>query len=484
MKSRLTHYFIALITTFSLRPFQAFSSENLSGHIEGIWLGTLKVPGAELRIAVTFSKDTGGLWKATMNSLDQGSGELPMDEVKFESPHLYAKLAAAGIEFEGDVNADAEVWNCEFRQGPVKFPFIMNHVDQLPEAARPQEPERPYPYHEEAVQYVNHKAGITLAGTLTFPDAGGPFPAVILLTGSGAQNRDEEVFGHRPFLVLSDFLTRQGFAVLRSDDRGTGESGGSFQGSTTLDFAEDALAAVQYLKTRQEIDPDLIGLIGHSEGGIVAPLAVEQSKDVAFIVLAAGVGIQFDDIILHQKELRWKAAELSEETIAVQTAWHNKLKKIELKDISPEIAAAEMKACYDSLSTDNKALLNRTPEMLAREIQWMNDPWHRFASRYNAVATLASVTCPVLAINGSKDTQVRPDENLAMIEKGLQEGGNKNYTIEKLDGLNHLFQTADTGLETEYTKIEETMSPSAMQLIADWLKEQVELIKDDRGRKQ
>jgi pimeloyl-ACP methyl ester carboxylesterase len=484
MKPRKMLYFMAVAVTFSLRPFQAFPEENLPSNIEGIWLGTLKVPGAELRIAVTFSKDASGSWKATMNSLDQGSGELPMDEVKFESPHLYAKLAAAGIEFEGDVDPGATVWNCEFRQGPAKFPLAMNHVDQLPEAARPQEPKRPFPYHEEEVRYVNHQAGISLAGTLTFPESEGPFPAVILLTGSGAQNRDEEVFGHKPFLVLSDFLTRHGFAVLRSDDRGTGESGGSFQGSTTLDFAEDALAAVQYLKTRHEINADLIGLIGHSEGGMIAPLAAAQSKDIAFIVLMAGVGVQFDDIILHQKELRWKAAGLSEETIAVQSAWHNKLKKIELKNVSPEIAAAEMKACYDSLSTENKTLLNRNPEMLAREIQWMNDPWHRFASRYNAVATLSRVTCPVLAINGSKDTQVRPDENLAMIEKGLQAGGNKNYTIKKLEGLNHLFQTADTGLETEYTKIEETMSPDAMQLIADWLKEQVELIKDDRGRRQ
>ena len=192
----------------------------------------------------------------------------------------------------------------------------------------------------------------------------------------------------------------------------------------------------------------------------------------------AGVGISFDDIILHQKELRWKAAGSSEATIAVQTAWHDALRKIVLKNTDPEAAAAEMKAFYDSLSAGDKALLNRTPETLEKEIQWINDPWHRFASRYDAVATLAKVTCPVLAINGSKDTQVRADENLAMIEKGLKSGGNKNYTIKKLEGLNHLFQTSDTGLETEYSKIEETMSPAAMQLIADWLKEQAVRIRE------
>ena len=465
---------ITLFFMFSI-TYAEIGSDN---GIEGIWLGTLKVPGAELRITVTFSGSETGSWKATMNSLDQGSGELPMDEVKFESPHLYAKLAAAGIEFEGNVNQDATVWKCEFRQGPAKFPLVMNHVNQLPEAARPQEPKRPFPYHEEEVKYVNTRAGITLAGTLTFPNAKGPFPAVILLTGSGAQNRDEEVFGHKPFLVLSDFLTRQGFAVLRSDDRGTGKSGGSFQGSTTLDFAEDALAAVLYLKTRPEIEPDLIGLIGHSEGGISAPLAAAESKDIAFIVLMAGVGIPFDDLILHQKELRWKAAGISDATIAVQTAWHDTLKKITLENTDPEAAAAEMKACYNSLSAEDKALLNRNPETLEMEIQWMNDPWHRFVSRYDALATLAKVSCPVLALNGSKDTQVMADENLAMIEKGLQAGGNTNCTIQKLDGLNHLFQTANTGLETEYTGIEETMSPVAMQMIADWLKKQVVRIRE------
>lgn len=471
MKNRTPHLLMVLITLLILL-FQgiALGDADTSASLEGIWLGTLKVPGVELRIALTFSKSDEGTYTATMNSIDQGSGEIPMTEVRFENGQLFVKGANIGIEFEGKVDFEKDVFDSEFRQGPGKFPLVFQRVDALPLLLRPQEPKPPYPYQEEPVEYENEKAAIKIAGTLTFPETGGPFPAVILLSGSGAQNRDEELFGHKPFWVLADYLTRQGIAVLRTDDRGVGGTGGSFKGATTADFADDALAGVKYLQSRKEINPKLIGLVGHSEGGMMAPIAAAKSKDVAFIVLMAGVGVRFDDVILFQKETMWKKLGMSEEDLALQRTWHNHVTEIAIKDKDDETVREELKALYAQLSEDEKSRLHKTPEALEGEIKWVLDPWHRYASKYDATATLSQVKCPVLAINGSKDLQVSAQANLAAIEKGLKAGHNPDYMVKELAGLNHLFQTAETGDESEYTKIAETMSPEAMKLIADWIK--------------
>jgi fermentation-respiration switch protein FrsA (DUF1100 family) len=446
----------------------------VDGRIDGFWLGTLKVPGAELRIALTISKSDDGKYAATMNSVDQGSGEMPLGEVKFENHLLSIKSPKFGIEFEGNVDVRHKTFDSEFRQGSNKFPIMFHKVDKLPTISRPQDPKRPFPYNEEQVEYENKNAAIKIAGTLTYPKSDGPFPAVILLNGSGPQNRDSEVFGHKPFLVLSDYLTRQGIAVLRTDDRGVGGTTGKFEGSTTGDFTEDALAGIQYLRGRKEINPKQIGLIGHSEGGMMAPIAASKSQDVSFIVMVAGVGVRFSDIILFQKELKWKNAGMSEEDLILHRNWHNDVSEIVTMDINDAAAADKIRALYSGLSKEEKSRLDKTPESLEGEINWELSPWRRYASKYNAASVISKVRCPVLAINGSKDMQVTADENLKAIEKALKAGGNTNYMIKELQGLNHLLQTADTGEELEYTKIEETMSPTAMKIISDWIKEQVE----------
>jgi hypothetical protein len=222
---------------------QAADKEDRDIAVEGKWLGTLQVPGAKLRIAVVVSREQDGTYSATMKSIDQGSGQMPMSEVVYERQRLIVKAADLGVEIEGTVDIEDSTFDAEFRQRPGKFPIVFKRVDELPRIDRPQEPKQPYPYHVEEVTYENNMASITLAGTLTYPESGGPFPAVILLTGSGPQNRDQEILGHKPFLVLSDYLTRQGIAVLRADDRSVGGSGGDFHSSTTADFAEDALRA-------------------------------------------------------------------------------------------------------------------------------------------------------------------------------------------------------------------------------------------------
>jgi len=472
MNNRKLYSGVFLITFLSL--FQTSSIQaQIDERIDGIWLGTLEVPGAELRIALTISKSDTGKYSATMNSVDQGSPEIPLNEVKYENHHLIVQDTKIGIAFEGNIDFNTNTFNSEFRQGPNKFPVFFHKVDKLPSISRPQDPKKPYPYNEEQIKYENQNAGIEIAGTLTYPKTGGPFPAVILLTGSGPQNRDEEVFGHKPFLIFSDYLTRQGIAVLRADDRGVGGTTGVFKGSTTGDFADDGLAGVRYLQSRKEINTNQIGLVGHSEGGMMAPIAASKSQDVSFIVLIAGPGIQLDDIVLFQKELKWKQAGMSEKDLKLHRSWHNNVADIVIKDIPDEAAADEIRALYSNLTKDEKSRLNKTPESLEGEINSVLEPWRRYGYRYDPESVLSKVKCPVLAINGSKDMQVVAGKNLNAIEKALKMGGNTNYMIKELQGLNHLLQTAVTGEESEYPKIEETMSPAAMNIIADWVKEQV-----------
>jgi fermentation-respiration switch protein FrsA (DUF1100 family) len=443
--------------------------------IEGIWLGTLKVGEMELRIALTFLKSEDNIYSATMNSIDQSSGEIPMEQVVMNKDSLLVKHTGIGIVFEGLVDLTKNTFDSEFRQGPGKFPLLFHKVDKLPISARPQEPKKPYPYKEEQVEYEHKAAGIKIAGTLTYPASGGPFPAVILLSGSGPQNRDEEIFGHKPFMVLADYLTRHGIAVLRSDERGVGGTTGSFKGSTTEDFAKDALAGVAYLISRDEINPEWIGLAGHSEGGMMAPIAASKSSDIAFIVMMAGPGIAFSDVILFQKELRWKNIGMSDEDMELNRSWHNQVSEIAAMDIDNEEVREKVMQLYEDLNEEEKTRLRKTPESMEGEIEHLTESWWRFATKYNARATLMKVKCPVLAINGSKDMQVVARENLPAIEEALQAGGSSNFLIKELEGLNHLFQTADTGDESEYGKIEETFSPVAMKLIADWILQQVEM---------
>jgi pimeloyl-ACP methyl ester carboxylesterase len=317
--------------------------------------------------------------------------------------------------------------------------------------------------------------GIELAGTLTLPEGDGPFPVALLISGSGPQDRNEEIMGHKPFLVLADYLTRRGVAVLRFDDRGVGESGGDFASATTLDFTRDVLAGVEYLKTRPEIDPNRIGLIGHSEGGLIAPLAASQSSDVAFIVLMAAPGTTGEEITMQQVELLLKASNVPDSVIAqqleMQAAIFDIVRDVQDVEQTVEELKSILLAPYATLSEEEKAALGDVETQVMLEISQLLSPWYQFFMTYDPQPTLRQVTCPVLAINGSKDVQVPADPNLKLIEQALKEAGNENVTIVELPDLNHLFQTAQTGLPDEYYSIEETMSPVALEVMGDWLVE-------------
>jgi len=282
--------------------------------IIGDWNGVLKVQGMQMRLVFHVTKTDAG-YAATMDSPDQGAKGIPMSKTSFENSIFKTEMAAAQIEYTGKMDSTYQIVGT-FKQAGMVIPMNMSRkATEKMVQKRPQEPVKPYPYYSEEVTFPNSKDSITLAGTLTLPKKNGKFPVVVLITGSGPQNRDEELMGHKPFLIVSDFLTRNGIGVLRYDDRGTNASTGDFTKATTNDFATDVEAAVNYLKTRQDIDKKKIGLIGHSEGGIIAPIVAANSKDVAFIILMAGTAVSGGEILLLQQQLIGRGNGMKEDDI-------------------------------------------------------------------------------------------------------------------------------------------------------------------------
>jgi len=461
---QLTFYCILFVFTFF---FHVTATKAQTPAESGIFLDTLKVGGMQLRLAITVAKTDQGTYSATFNSLDQGSGEIPFDEVVATGNHILFK-SKMGIEFEGDYNADKSIIVSELRQGGAKFPLLLTRVEQLPVSLRPQEPKKPYPYQEEEVVYRNEKAGIQLAGTLTLPKGEGPFRAVVLLTGSGAQNRNEELLGHKPFLVLSDYLTRNGIAVLRVDDRSVGGSSGDFAHSTTGDFADDALEGIKYLRTRKEINPEMIGLVGHSEGGMIAPIAASRSELVDFIVLMAGPGSNLGDNVNYQRSYAAKKSGASDEYVKAQEKVMKEINSICCKDIPEDSVKAAIRKMYAGMDEQTKSTLNWSTERLDGTASQLLSKWWRYGMQYDPESTIKSLHCPVLALLGEKDQQIPVSLNLKELERATIKGNGKNKVV-VMPGLNHLFQTCTTGDETEYSKIEETMSPAVMDLIDKWI---------------
>ncbi|MDD3323022.1 MAG: alpha/beta fold hydrolase [Paludibacter sp.] len=447
--------------------------QNKSDKILGEWNGMLKAGGMQLRLVFNITKtDTG--YSGTMDSPDQGAKGIPITKATFENSVLTVEIAAANIEYTGTLQ-DSAVIVGTFKQGEQNFPLNLSRktIEKV-QTKRPQDPVKPYPYYSEEVTFKNSKDSVTLAGTLTLPKKEGNFPVVVLITGSGPQNRDEELMGHKPFLVLSDYLTRNGIAVLRYDDRGCFASTGDFKKATTNDFATDVESAVRFLKTRKEIDQKHIGLIGHSEGGIIAPIVAVNCKDVSFIVLMAGTAIPGSELLLQQQYLIGKGMGIKEDKLHASTKINTHIYKMlnefeNVDTLKSKITTYLLNSSKELSKLDipkGKAMNDFIDVMLTQ----LMSPWMLNFIRYNPTPMLEKVKCPVLAINGSKDLQVPANINLLAIKEALKKGGNKNGTIKELPGLNHLFQECKTGLPKEYAEIEETISPIALETMTSWIK--------------
>jgi fermentation-respiration switch protein FrsA (DUF1100 family) len=432
--------------------------------IDGAWMGSLDLGAIRLRVIFHIVNTEDGLI-ATMDSPDQNQNGVPTTSTKRDGMSLKIEMKAIGGIFEGKIAPDLQSIDGTFTQLGSPHDLLLKRVKDKAELElkRPQNPVKPYPYHEEEVSYDNKLQNVTLAATLTIPPGKGPFPGVVLITGSGPQDRDESLLGHKPFLVLSDYLTRHGIVVLRADDRGIGKSTGNFSTATTADFATDTEAGIAYLKTRPEVDVHKIGLIGHSEGGVIAPMIAARNKDVAFIVMMAGTGVPGDQILVAQSEAIEIASGKTAEEAAKDGAKEREVLKLVETEKDTGVLEKELK----------QKLTGEVAEaQIGMQIKQITSPWFRFFLTYDPASALRKVTCPVLALNGSLDTQVPPKLNLPAIRKALEEGGNKHFEVDELFGLNHLFQTAKTGAPAEYGEIEETISPAALAKISTWILKQ------------
>ena len=432
----------------------------------GHWEGDIVIPGGKLGVLVDL-KYSDGYWS--------GSIDIPMQGAKGLVLNGFEILEDGGIKFSiADVPGNP-TFNGAIADGTLKGSFVQAGAEmsfelkrgEAPPAKRPQTPKAPYPYLEEEVTFEN--GDVTLAGTLTVPEGDGPFPAVALVSGSGPQDRNEEIFEHKPFMVLADHLTRAGIAVLRYDDRGTGESSGMFGTATSEIFMTDALAAIRFLSEDGRIHKKKIGIAGHSEGGLIAPMAAARSKDVAFIVIMAGPGVPGKEILVRQVGLMTKAAGVDDETIASIQSVQQKALDLVTADADMDTIRAQIKKLVETQMGEGADGLEQTVDKSMAEL---TSPWFRYFLGYDPRPDLRKLKkIPVLALNGEKDLQVDPKQNLPEIEKALKKAKNKDVTIVELPSLNHLFQTADSGAVSEYYTIEETMSPAALDLIRDWIVE-------------
>ncbi len=442
-----------------------------SQDLSGDWYGALKVGATTLRLSLNFTKtDTG--YGGKMISIDQGNSVLPMAWVKLDQNAVSFKTTVANVEYAGTLNEK----NIEgtFKQNGQSFPLNFGR-EKIEKAVlnRPQEPKPPFPYISEEISFLNARDSIMLSGTLTLPLSGSNFPVVVLISGSGPQNRNEELMGHKPFLVLADHLTKNGIAVLRYDDRGVAKSKGNFGTATSADFATDVSAAVKYLKTRNEIDAGKIGLIGHSEGGMIAPMVAADSKEIGFIVLLAGTGVPGKDVLLLQQEMIAKAAGGSEDAIQSNAALMKDLMAIltsgqDANTVNDKFSQ-RLKQAYLELPDSTKKQTGFEGQFMMQYAR-LNTIWMKFFLSYDPATALQKLKIPVLALNGSKDLQVSPGQNLPAIEKALKNAGNKQFIIKELPNLNHLFQECKTGAPSEYAEIEQTMSPVLLNEVSGWIK--------------
>ncbi len=458
---------VVLAGLIGLGPRAAFADPAPApSALVGDWDGTLHTGAADLRLALHVKTGATGL-AGTLDSIDQGVSGLPLSEITVAAGKVRFVVNAPGGVFAGVMAADNATITGAWTQSGASLQLVFA---RRPAGAtqtvllRPQEPAPPFPYEVDAVRFASPKAGADLAGTLTLPPGAGPFPAAILISGSGPNDRDELVAGHKPFLVIADYLTRHGIAVLRYDKRGIGGSGGDYAHATSADFAADAAAAVAFLRARSKIDPARIGLIGHSEGGLVAPMVAAADPRIAFVVLMAGPGVDGATILRLQSAAIMRAAGADEGQIARAAALNSRIYAAVEGAKNAEDAAARVSALLAADPAFASGAAKAGMNGLAAAV---SSDWFRFFLSYDPLPALRRVRCPILVLGGAKDLQVPPDANLPPIRAALAD--NRNAEVDELPGLNHLFQSAQSGSPSEYSRIEETISPPVLARLADWI---------------
>jgi pimeloyl-ACP methyl ester carboxylesterase len=451
-----------------LFPFSFSFQMHAQSQFIGFWNGITELQGMPMRAVFEISSLKPGSEFGVFKSPDQNDGELSISDIRIKSDSIFIDVASIKVRFEGLFIPNTGKIAGKIVQSGQDYPITLQR--ELIESAvyRPQEPQAPFPYYFENVRFENKKAGIQLAGTLTLPAKKGSFPMVVLISGSGPQDRNEEIFEHKPFLVLADYLAKNGIGCLRYDDRGVGESEGDFAAATSYDFASDVEAAVAYLQSRRT--SGVIGLMGHSEGGIIAPMVGAENPDIAFIVSLAGIGVPIDQILYQQSIDIAMAEGVDRASAEVEAGRSAELIAILKAESNSAIALEKCSLKFDDLFESYKSLLPNYEEFKNAQLSSMATPWMHVLLNLDPGTYWSRVKCPVLAINGSKDVQVNMDQNLRAIEQFLIAGNNEDFTISPLKDHNHLFQRCSTGAVSEYGKIEMTVSPTALDLIVEWIR--------------
>jgi len=453
-------------------PTPVDGSSDVADRYIGDWHGFVEANGGKFMVVFHISQTADGALTATWDSVDQDQFDLPVESIEANGASITLHMPAVNSRYEGELSADGTMIDGTWYQGDRGQLPLQVHSGEIPTlATRPQDPVPPFPYQFEEISFPNTDGGHELAGTLTLPEGDGPFPAAILISGSGPQDRNSEFADHRPFWVLADHLTRQGIAVLRYDDRGIADSTGDFNSATSADFAIDALSAIKYLQSRSEIDAMQIGLIGHSEGGIIAAIAASQNTDIAYVVLMASPGVSGKRVILSQNLALGEAGDIPSDVVELSNRVNEEIYDVIIAEQDDEIAAESILEIVDALNEDEVQKLGFNRQAFVNVLPGLTSPWFRYYLAFDPGPTFEQLQMPVLALNGLNDLQIIPEINLVAIETALSEGGNPDFEIGEFEDLNHLFQTSETGLPGEYEAIDETLAPVVLEKITAWILE-------------
>ena len=436
-----------------------FAALQSQAQIEGYWKGQIDLGGQQLEMAFNIKAAENG-YSVTLDVPAQGAYDVPVDKTVFQDNHLQLTLSAMGASYSGTLKG--EVIEGEFTQHGMTFPLNLARGEKEAKIARPQDPKPPFNYRAEEVTFRNEKDGFDLAGTLTIPEGDGPFPALVLVSGSGQQNRDEELMNHRPFWVIADYLSRRGIAVLRYDDRGVGGSEGEVKNATSMDFSYDAEAAFDYLRNRMEINTSKVGILGHSEGGVINFMVAARRPEVAFLVSLAGPAVKGMEILKEQQKAILCAQGMTEDMIQFSANANTQLFDI--------VDASRNRAEADSLLRQMMKGWGYNEELTEQTLGQLTSAWMYYFLKYDPKEAIVKTNCPALLLNGSKDLQVIASQNITAYEKIVTDFGKANLTLQEMPDLNHLFQHCETGSPNEYATIDETISPEVLERIVAFVK--------------
>lgn len=434
-----------------------FAMETSFAQIEGYWKGQIDLGTQQLEMAFDIKSIENG-YSATWDVPAQNALDMPVDETTFQDGHLQMVMSNLNASYSGKLK-DGGIEGI-YTQSGMSLPLNLIKTEKS-RKVRPQDPQPPFNYRAEEVSFTNEKEGNTLTGTLTIPEGDGPFPAVVLVSGSGQENRDEELMDHRPFWVIADHLSRHGIAVLRYDDRGIGGSTGEVLNATSMDFSFDAEAAFDYLRNRKEIEVSQIGILGHSEGGIINFMVAARRPEMAFLVSLAGPAVNGIEISKAQCEAMARAQGLPEEVIAMNCTVINQILNV--------IESSKDREEADSLLRQLVKGWDYDEELTEQTIGSYTLPWMYYIMKYDPTDAIVKTNCPALLLNGSKDVQVLATQNLPAYEKIIAEHGKTNLILRELPDLNHFFQHCKTGAMEEYYDIDETISPEVLEMIVEFV---------------